>query len=82
MSERTFARAFRREVGIDPRRLRRGRCASSARGIALEDARRRVEAVARALRLRHASRRMRRAFHRRLGVGPAAYRSRFRPRAA
>lgn len=81
MSPRHFARVFAREVGATP-----GRFVEEAR---VEAARRRleeggdgVEAVAAAVGF-GTGETMRRAFLRVLGVGPAAYRSRFRsPRVA
>lgn len=75
MSERTFARAFRRETGRTPAayvetvRVERARAA-------LEESYASIESVAEACGFGTVET-MRRAFHRRLGVGPAAYRSRF-----
>ncbi len=76
MSPRNFARAFRREVGMTPAayveavRVEHAQIALEAGGAQLEEIARRcgfgtVET-------------MRRACHRRLGVSPAEYRSRFR----
>jgi transcriptional regulator GlxA family with amidase domain len=76
MSERNFARAFRREIGMTPAtyvealRVERARAAlqdsgAPMAGVAYDAGFGTVET-------------MRRAFHRRLGVGPAAYRGRFR----
>jgi transcriptional regulator GlxA family with amidase domain len=77
MSPRNFARAFRREVGVTPgayvERLRVERAR-----LALETGDAPVEAIA--LRCGFGTvETMRRAFHRRLHVGPAEYRARFRP---
>jgi transcriptional regulator GlxA family with amidase domain len=80
MSERNFARAFRRETGMTPAayvevvRVERAR-------IALESGDSPVELVARQVGFGTVET-MRRAFRRRLGVPPADYRSRFRARAA
>jgi transcriptional regulator GlxA family with amidase domain len=79
MSERTFSRAFRRETGITPAAWVEGLRVERAR-MALEDSDAGVDVVARACGFRSVET-LRRAFHRRLGVGPAAYRSRFRPAA-
>jgi len=78
MSPRNFARAFRREVGMTPAayvesvRLERARAE-------LEAGETPVEAVA-AMCGFGTVETMRRAFHRRFNVNPAAYRSRFRTR--
>jgi transcriptional regulator GlxA family with amidase domain len=78
MSPRNFARAFRREVGMTPAayvesvRLERARAE-------LEAGEASVEAVAAACGFGTVET-MRRAFHRRFNVNPAAYRSRFRTR--
>jgi transcriptional regulator GlxA family with amidase domain len=78
MSPRNFARAFRREVGVTPAayvesvRLERARAE-------LEAGETPVEAVA-AMCGFGTVETMRRAFHRRFNVNPAAYRSRFRTR--
>jgi transcriptional regulator GlxA family with amidase domain len=76
MSERSFARAFRREVGMTPAAYVESLRVERARAL-LEDGEPSLEAVARAVGLSSAEV-MRRAFHRKLGVGPAAYRERFR----
>jgi transcriptional regulator GlxA family with amidase domain len=76
MSERSFARAFRREVGMTPAAYVEGLRVERARAL-LEDGETSLEAVARAVGLSSAEI-LRRAFHRQLGVGPAAYRERFR----
>jgi transcriptional regulator GlxA family with amidase domain len=76
MSERNFARAFRRELGMTPAAYVETARVEAAR-IALESGDIPVEAVARNCGFGTVET-MRRAFHRRLGVGPADYRSRFR----
>ncbi len=75
MSERSLARAFAREVGVTP--------AAYVEAVRVERARARLEqtgapltAIARACGF-GTPETMRRAFHRRLGVSPADYRSRF-----
>jgi transcriptional regulator GlxA family with amidase domain len=77
MSPRNFARAFRREVGVTPgayvERLRVERAR-----LALETGDAPVEAIALQCGFGTVET-MRRAFHRRLYVGPAEYRARFRP---
>jgi transcriptional regulator GlxA family with amidase domain len=80
MSPRNFARAFAREVGTTP--------AAYVEAVRVEQARARLEAtgaslasVARACGF-GSGETMRRAFHRRLGVAPAEYRTRFRPQGA
>jgi transcriptional regulator GlxA family with amidase domain len=80
MSERNFARAFAREVGMTPAAYVEAARVESAR-IALEGAEDPVEMVARRSGFGTVET-MRRAFHRRLGVGPADYRRRFRSGAA
>jgi transcriptional regulator GlxA family with amidase domain len=77
MSERNFARAFRRETGMTP--------AAHVEAARVERARAELETSALAVETIAARcgfgsvETLRRAFHRRLGIGPAAYRSRFRP---
>lgn len=75
MSPRNFARAFRHETGMTPAAYVESVRVEQAR-IALEGSDAQIETVA-----SHCGfgtiETMRRAFHRRLGVGPAAYRSRF-----
>ena len=74
LSERQFARAWRAETGVTP--------AAYVEGLRLERARAlleggaAVDAAARAAGFGSAEV-LRRTFHRRLGVGPAAYRERF-----
>jgi transcriptional regulator GlxA family with amidase domain len=81
MSERNFARAFRRELGITPATYVETARVEAAR-IALESADSPIEAIARANGFGTVET-LRRAFHRRLGVGPADYRARFKsPQAA
>ena len=77
MSPRNFARAFRNEVGMTPAAYVEAIRVEQAR-IALEGSDAQVESIARHCGFGTVET-MRRAFHRRLGVGPAAYRSRFRP---
>jgi transcriptional regulator GlxA family with amidase domain len=77
MSPRNFARAFRRETGMTPAAYVESVRVEQAR-IALEGSDAQVESIARHCGFGSVET-MRRAFHRRLGVGPAAYRSRFRP---
>jgi transcriptional regulator GlxA family with amidase domain len=77
MSPRNFARAFAREIGKTPAAYVEEARVERAR-IALEESSVGVEEVARRCGFGTVET-MRRAFHRRLGVGPAAYRSRFRP---
>jgi transcriptional regulator GlxA family with amidase domain len=76
MSERSFARAFRREVGQTPAAYVETLRVERAR-VLLQDGAGSLEAVARACGFASAEV-LRRAFHRRVGVGPAAYRERFR----
>ncbi len=76
LSERSFARAFRAEVGKTPAVYVETLRVERARAL-LEDGAESLEAVARAAGFSSAEV-LRRAFHRRLGVGPAAYRERFR----
>jgi transcriptional regulator GlxA family with amidase domain len=75
MSERNFARAFRRELGLTPGAYVEVARVEAAR-IALESAATPVDVVARQAGFGTVET-MRRAFHRRLGVGPAEYRARF-----
>jgi transcriptional regulator GlxA family with amidase domain len=77
MSERNFARAFRRELGLTPGAYVEIARVEAAR-IALESGPTPVEVVARRAGFGTVET-MRRAFHRRLGVGPADYRARFNP---
>ena len=69
MSERNFARAFRREIGMTPAAYVEAARVERAR-IALESGDLAVDAVARAGRASAPSRRMRRAFRRRVGREP------------
>jgi transcriptional regulator GlxA family with amidase domain len=75
MSPRNFARTFRRETGMTPAAYVESVRVEQAR-IALEGSQAPVEAIASQCGFGTVET-MRRAFHRRLGVGPAAYRSRF-----
>jgi transcriptional regulator GlxA family with amidase domain len=75
MSPRHFARVFTREVGMTPARFVEEIRVEAARR-RLEEAKEGVEAVASASGFGTAET-LRRAFLRVLGVGPAAYRSRF-----
>ena len=77
MSPRNFARAFRRETGKTPAAYVESVRVEQAR-IALEGSDAQVESIATHCGFGTVET-MRRAFHRRLGVGPAAYRSRFKP---
>ena len=77
MSPRNFARAFRRETGMTPAAYVESVRVEQAR-IALEASDAQVEPIALQCGFGTVET-MRRAFHRRLGVGPSAYRSRFRP---
>ena len=76
LSERSFARAFRRETGRTPAAHVESLRVERAR-LLLEDGAQSLDAVARASGFRSAEV-LRRAFHRHLGVSPAAYRERFR----
>ena len=80
MSERNFARAFRRETGMTPAAYIEGARVESAR-IALETGDLPVDQVARQVGFGTVET-MRRAFGRRVGVSPMDYRSRFRRQAA
>ncbi|HEY1359636.1 MAG TPA: GlxA family transcriptional regulator [Thermoleophilaceae bacterium] len=75
MSERNFARAFRREVGMTPAAYVETSRVERAR-IALESGGEQVELVARRTGFGTVET-MRRAFRRRLGVSPSDYRDRF-----
>jgi transcriptional regulator GlxA family with amidase domain len=75
MSPRNFARAFAREVGMTPATYVEALRVDHAR-LRLESTGQKVEAVARDCGFGTVET-MRRAFHRRLGVGPADYRNRF-----
>ncbi|MEA2482185.1 MAG: hypothetical protein QOC55_132 [Thermoleophilaceae bacterium] len=77
MSPRNFARAFRRETGMTPGAYVESVRVEQAR-IGLEGSDAQIESIAQHCGFGTVDT-MRRAFHRRLGVGPAAYRSRFRP---
>ena len=79
LSERHFARAWRAETGLTPAAYVEGLRVERARAL-LEDGRS-VDAAARAAGFPSAEV-LRRVFHRRLGVGPSAYRERFRSAAA
>jgi transcriptional regulator GlxA family with amidase domain len=76
LTERSFARAFRREVGQTPAAYVEALRIERARML-LEDGAQSLDSVARATGFRSAEV-LRRAFHRRVGVSPAAYRERFR----
>jgi transcriptional regulator GlxA family with amidase domain len=76
MTERSFARAFQREVDQTPAAYVEALRIERARML-LEDGAESLDAVARATGFRSAEV-LRRAFHRKLGVGPAAYREHFR----
>jgi transcriptional regulator GlxA family with amidase domain len=80
MSERNFARAFRRETGVTPAAYVEAARVERAR-IALESGDLPVDAVARQVGFGTVET-LRRAFRRRVGVSPADYRNRFRPRVA
>jgi transcriptional regulator GlxA family with amidase domain len=75
LSERHFARAWRAETGLTPAAYVEGVRVERARAL-LEDGSP-VDAAARAAGFASAEV-LRRVFHRRLGVAPAAYRERFR----
>jgi transcriptional regulator GlxA family with amidase domain len=76
MSPRNFARAFRHEIGVTPAAYVEAARVEAAR-IALDGTQEPIEGVARRCGF-GAVETMRRAFHRRLGVGPGGYRDRFR----
>jgi transcriptional regulator GlxA family with amidase domain len=78
MSPRNFARAFAREVGMTPAAYVEALRVDHAR-VRLESTGQKVEVVAHDCGFGTVDT-MRRAFHRRLGVGPADYRSRFQTR--
>jgi transcriptional regulator GlxA family with amidase domain len=78
MSPRNFARAFAREVGMTPAAYVEALRVDHAR-LRLESSAQKVEAVALDCGFGTVET-MRRAFHRRLGVGPADYRNRFQTR--
>ena len=75
MSERNFARAFSHEVGMTPAAYVEALRVDHAR-LRLESTGQKLEAVALDCGFGTVET-MRRAFHRRLGVGPAGYRERF-----
>jgi transcriptional regulator GlxA family with amidase domain len=75
MSPRNFARAFRREVGVTPAAYVEAARVEQAR-VRLETTQAKLETVARDCGFGSVET-MRRAFHRKLAVGPADYRSRF-----
>jgi len=76
LSERSFSRAFRAEVGQTPAVYVESLRVERARAL-LEDGAQSLDAVARATGF-SSPEVLRRAFHRRVGVSPAAYRERFR----
>jgi transcriptional regulator GlxA family with amidase domain len=76
LSERSFARAFRAEIGQTPAAYVETLRVERARAL-LEDGAESLEAVTRATGFTSPEV-LRRAFHRRVGVSPAAYRERFR----
>lgn len=78
MSERSFARLFRRETGATPARFIERVRTDVARRL-LEESTEPVEGIAATCGFGNAER-MRRVFHRQLGTGPAAYRERFQRR--
>ena len=76
MSARTFARVFRAETGTTPAEfVERARTQAARR--ALEETGSSIDGIAFRCGFGNAER-MRRTFHRRLNVGPKAYRARFR----
>jgi transcriptional regulator GlxA family with amidase domain len=76
LSERSFARAFRAEVGQTPAAYVETLRVERARAL-LEDGAESLEAIARACGFT-STEVLRRAFHRHVGVSPTAYRERFR----
>jgi transcriptional regulator GlxA family with amidase domain len=78
MSPRNFARAFRRELAMTPAAYVEALRVDHARQ-RLESTGQKVDAIARDCGFGTVET-MRRAFHRRLGVGPAEYRHRFQSR--
>jgi transcriptional regulator GlxA family with amidase domain len=76
MSERSFQRAFRREIGQTPAAYVEALRVEEARAL-LQDGAPSLEAVARATGFASAEV-LRRVFQRRIGVSPGEYRSRFR----
>jgi transcriptional regulator GlxA family with amidase domain len=76
MSPRNFARVFAEQVGVTPARYVESLRVERARSL-LEDGETSIEEVARVCGFRSVEI-LRRSFARRLGVAPAAYRSRFR----
>jgi transcriptional regulator GlxA family with amidase domain len=80
MSDRNFARAFRRETGMTPGAYVEAARVERAR-IALETGDLSIESVAEQAGFGTVET-MRRAFRRRVGVSPAGYRTRFRRQAA
>lgn len=75
-SERTFARRFKQETGLTPAAYVEAARVEAAR-TALETAKTGIEQVARHTGFQNAER-MRRAFHRHLGISATDYRDRFR----
>jgi transcriptional regulator GlxA family with amidase domain len=76
MSPRNFARAFSREVGVTPAAYVEAARVEAAR-VALDGTQEPIDSIARRCGFGTVET-MRRAFHRRLGVGPSGYRDRFR----
>jgi transcriptional regulator GlxA family with amidase domain len=76
MSPRNFARAVRREVGVTPAAYVEAARVEAAR-VALDGSQEAIDSVARRCGFGTVET-MRRAFHRKLGVGPAGYRDLFR----
>ncbi len=75
MSPRNFARTFRKEVGVTPAAYVEAARVEAAR-VALDGSQEPIDSVARRCGFGTVET-MRRAFHRRLGVGPSSYRERF-----